>query len=130
MGLQHHTSETDFGEAMFQLFDHIRTRLTTGPRVERSESVKAGMPGSGVFYEELARLRGCWVESHRAFNAVPASERDRAILDVHASANAYFEHLDRIRAEDHVPMQVRHGLASASPTPAKARTLLRLVPSS
>ncbi len=111
---------------MFLIFDHVRSRLTAGPNVERT-AAGAGTPGSNVFDEELARLRRCWVESHRAFNAAPSSERDRAIQAVHASANAYFEHLDRTRVEDHVPVQVRHG-REARPI-AKARPSLRLVPS-
>src|SRR3954468_12774659 len=114
---------------MFKILDHVRTRLSVGPGVEQHASGKAGVPRSSEFDHELARLRQCWVESHRVFSATPSSERNRTIQAVHANANAYFDYLDRIRVEDHVPMQVRHGYPTAGATPTRARTSLRLAPS-
>jgi hypothetical protein len=114
---------------MFKIIDHVRTRLAAGPTVEPSAPVEVGIPGSVVFDEELARLRRDWVESHRVFSATPSSERDRAIQAVHVSASAYFDYLDRIRVEDHVPTQVRHTYANVGSGAATPRASLRLAAS-
>jgi hypothetical protein len=112
---------------MFAIFDLVRTWVS-GSKTERSASAAAGMPGSSAFDDELVRLRRDWVESHRAFSAAQSSERERAIRAVHASASAYFDYVDRIRVEDHIPTQLRHGYAGAGT--ANARTSLHLAAAS
>jgi hypothetical protein len=88
---------------MFKIIDHVRIRLTALTESERSASAFATTTAAGSFFdEELARLRWRWVESHRAFNCGPASEREQAMLAAHASADAYFERLNRLKSGEHL----------------------------
>lgn len=88
---------------MFKIIDHVRIRLTAVLEPEQSASAVAATTAAGCFFdEELARLRWRWVESHRAFNFGPASQREEAMLAAHASADAYFERLNLLRSEEHL----------------------------